>query len=174
MITNLEVSSLCAVCGLPATCIAQNGRTIYCPKHLRIKQMRGTARRYGKVDPGREYLEGLADDLVCRDCGRAMNWLQIDGISTQVTLQHYRDGTIALVCFSCNCRHGNTDEGAFRRLTPGNKYCPRCDSILPNTSFYSIKGRLGGYCRNCTKNYNKTHKAGVNDSASPAQIEELD
>ena len=49
----------------------------------------------------------------CPECGTAMNWFTADGASTVATIQHYRDGTIAIVCKSCNTRHAFMDGDSY-------------------------------------------------------------
>ena len=128
-----------------------------CEKHYRYVQMRYTAKRHGKRIP---YMEELAamhtDDLECPDCGVKMNWLSENGAATVASLQHYRDGTMTIVCRSCNTRHAFMDGDTYRHSPKDCKLCPSCQKLKPAKEFYRDRSKAGllkrtSKCRDCMK-----------------------
>jgi hypothetical protein len=101
--------------------------------------------------------ESLGNDFVCPHCTRKMNWLAADGQSTVVSLQHYRDGTIGLICRACNTRHAAMADDSFRDVPVNSKHCPQCKRVLPLDSFATDNsGRWANrktYCRECSHEF---------------------
>lgn len=132
------------------------GRGHFCDKHYRFNQMRCSARTYRKVVPSWECLESLflsLVDMACPHCHRKMNWRQHDGADTVVSLQHWNDGRISLICHSCNVRHSRVGDEVFLKLTRDTKPCVRCKEILPLKAF-SRSGSQGyarrhNICKDC-------------------------
>ena len=130
-----------------------------CVKHHRFSQMRITAKKHSRPVPTFEQLENLltwTNGMVCKDCGRTMNWLRTDAasISTQVTLQHYRSGSMALVCLACNTRHAKMPGDTYLTLPKGHKWCPKCGAAKPLAEFGKggfNKGvaRTRSHCKQC-------------------------
>lgn len=164
----------CARC-LDASVIKQ-GRQWLCPRHYRFGQMRANAKRYGKLTPSHEWLEeNIPADMICRRCSRQMNWRQKDGAATVVCLQHNRDGTMEIICLSCNTRHGQMRGDEFYDLPPDSKRCPGCGQVKLLSAFCT--DRAGKWkskksnCRSCSKSahdawvkanrikYNETRRA---------------
>lgn len=150
-----------------------------CAKHHRFSQMRSTARKHGKEIPTYEQLESLLSataGMVCKDCGRKMNWLRTDtaSISTQITFQHYRSGSMALICLACNTRHAKMPGDDYLALPKGHKRCPKCGAVKPLTEFGKggfNKGvaRIRPYCRQCVSAVGASaqrvaHRSGCDDS----------
>lgn len=107
-------------------------------QHQRFYQMRRTARRHGKVVPTLEQLENLltwTNGMVCKDCGCQMRWLRGDDGARQITLQHYRSGSMALVCLSCNTKHAKMPGDTYLELPKGYKRCPVCQQTKPLAAF---------------------------------------
>ena len=108
----------CARCDYPAARF--QGRQHLCAMHYRFGQMRANAKRHGKRVPTEtELLEMLSDintsaGPVCADCSEVMVWLGVEDQRYVVTLQHYRDGDMALVCRSCNTRHAYMPGDMYR------------------------------------------------------------
>lgn len=121
--------------------------------HYRFGQMRATAKRFGKLVPTHEQLEALAlKGAGCPDCYREMNWLARNGQSTVATLQHYRDGTLAIVCRSCNTRHAFMPGDTYREMPKDQKLCSACDTIKPLTEFAKDNNRAGSMkVKSCCK-----------------------
>ena len=145
---------ICSRCHAQA--VRKQGNQNLCAKHYRFVSMRSRARIDGKRVPTYEELESLLDvSLACPDCSRNMNWLSADGASTVITLQHYRDGSLALVCLSCNSRHASMPEDSYREMPKDHKRCPTCEQIKPSYEFTADNSRTGylrrkSKCRACS------------------------
>lgn len=87
---------------------------------LRMTQMKKCAKKAGKYVPTDEEIKNLPGfDLVCPDCGKEMLVTSRNNPKKRnrvMSLQHYRDGTLALVCISCNSRHGKMKGDSYRDL----------------------------------------------------------
>ena len=135
--------------------VRKQGRNWYCKKHYRFSQMRGTAKRRGKVVPSYGDLENLNTETggKCPVCKRTLNWLSKDGTSTVVTLQHDRSGGVRFLCLSCNTRHASFPNDTFYSTDPNMRMCPRCKTRLPLSEFSKDNnGRwknTNTYCRKC-------------------------
>lgn len=144
----------CSVCGEVST--IKQGNQRLCDKHYRFGQMRAQAKRRGKAVPSREELEAIAPlDMVCQDCSRQMNWRSVDGKSTVASLQHYRDGTMGIVCRSCNTRHAFMKGDSYREMPKDHKQCPQCAQIKPHSAFAVDNSRSGlikikSWCKECS------------------------
>lgn len=132
------------------------GHQHLCEKHYRFGQMRQTAKRAGKIVPSHEQLEKMVPpEMQCSDCGAPMNWRRKDGQSTVVSLQHYRDGKLALVCLSCNTRHASMIGDAYRDIPKNHKHCPSCKAVKHESEFTLDSGRSGilkrkSRCKECS------------------------
>lgn len=124
----------CFVCGDKS--IKRHGRSNMCEKHHRFTQMQRTAKADGKYTPSLFELESLTlKDMKCPDCGVEMRWIDDDNRSSGAVLQHYRDGSLAIVCHSCNVRHGFMPGDMYREVPDGHKLCISCKSIKPLSDF---------------------------------------
>jgi hypothetical protein len=143
----------CALCELPAT--SQNGRQKLCDKHYRFRQMPANAKRTGKAVPKMADLEAMSGaTLICPDCGVKMNWKAKYGQTTVATLQHYRDGSMDIVCRSCNTRHAFMEGDSYRKMPKNCKQCPKCKEIKPSAEFTRDNRQSGvskrkSRCRTC-------------------------
>lgn len=130
-----------------------------CVKHQRFLRMRDAARGYGKHVPSRDQLDAmllsLTPSMTCPLCSVRMNWQQADGASTVITLQHDRvDPTSCrLICLGCNSRHSSLPGDLYYEIPRGQKWCGRCDRVLPFESFCRAPSRSTGitaHCKACT------------------------
>ena len=144
----------CSICGLEAAII--QGHQWLCEKHYRFRQMRSHAKRHGKKVPTRDELEAMRGaDLICPDCDIQMNWRAKDGQETVASLQHYRDGSLAIVCRSCNTRHAYMDGDSYKDMPKTHKMCPSCKQTKDRAEFYMDNGRSGllkskSSCKECS------------------------
>ena len=144
----------CSRCANDAT--MKQGNQQLCDRHYRFGQMRSSAKRNGKIVPTHEQLEVMVgSEMLCPDCGVAMNWRSKDGKSTVASLQHYRAGTLAIVCLSCNTRHASMAGDSYCEMAKDHKQCPSCKSIKPYSAFSADNGRAGmvkrkSICKECS------------------------
>jgi len=66
------------------------------------------AKTRGKYTPGVDYLViMLEENRLCPTCGKIMMWIpNADRKGDTATLQHYSDGSIGIMCHSCNTSDG--------------------------------------------------------------------
>lgn len=127
-----------------------------CDMHYRFGQMRANAKRHGKTIPTREQLSQMSGaSLICPDCNVRMNWRAKDGQNTVASLQHYRDGSMNIVCRSCNTRHAFMPEDSYREMPKDYKLCPTCKTIKPLFEFTKDNYQAGHVkrkrkCRSCS------------------------
>lgn len=123
---------------------------------LRLEQMRIKAKRENKVAPTIKELWSLIPrDMICRDCDRVMVWTSKEDQIRVVTLQHYRDSTLALVCRSCNSRHAFMPGDTYRDLPKDYKFCPGCKNTKLLTDFYGdnraeLLNKTKSRCKECS------------------------
>ena len=143
----------------PSTCSRCNEprfKLSWCLRHWRFNQMRQCAQHAGKIIPTVEHLERLANELsgmVCPACRLPMIWTGTPK-SRVVSLQHDQDGTLRLICQSCNCRHANIGDAFYEILGPDRKLCRRCSTVKPLSEFHKRTkgGSYGGvrdWCKTC-------------------------
>lgn len=146
--------SVCSRCDDPA--VRKQGHQQLCAKHYRFGSMRTRAKRDNKLVPSHDELECMpGSDLNCPDCSRQMNWLAADGQSSVASLQHYRDGSMAIVCRSCNTRHAFMPDDSYRCMPKDHKYCAKCGMTKALDEFYIDDGRGGdirrkSHCKPCS------------------------
>ena len=132
----------CSRCDLNAT--IKQGNQHLCDKHYRFGQMRSKAKKSCKEVPSHTRLnEMVSDHMLCPDCGVKMNWRAKDGRSTVASLQHYRDGSLSIVCLSCNSRHASMEGDSYRDMPKDHKRCPSCKTIKHESEFSADNGRTG-------------------------------
>jgi len=125
-----------------------------CVKHGRFLQMQHTARADKKYVPSLYEIEKLVpSDMRCQDCGVVMNWLHVENRKTGAVLQHYRNGTIGIVCTSCNVKHGLMPGDSYKDVPAGHKLCRSCKTIKPLNMFSKRKDGMYIYplskCKVC-------------------------
>ena len=124
----------CYVCGLDA--IKRHNRANMCDKHHRFNQMQRTAKADGKVVPSIFELERLVPiGMVCQDCGVEMHWIDDENRSSGAVLQHYRNGSLGIVCHSCNVKHGLMPGDMYCDVPQNHKLCTDCRTIKPIFEF---------------------------------------
>lgn len=128
----------CYICGTDATKEHHKKRT--CNKHARFLQMQHAAKIDKKYVPSIYELERLSPkDMICQDCGKTMHWIDNENRSDGAVLQHYRNGTLGIVCLSCNTKHGMMPGDSYRDIPKGHKLCRSCKTIKPLDMFYKRK-----------------------------------
>jgi hypothetical protein len=163
----------CSRCHESAT--IKQGNQALCDKHYRFGQMRQSARRKNKTVPPHEALSAMSGaNLICPDCGIQMNWRSKEGLHSVVSLQHYRDGSMALVCRSCNTRHAHVIGDSYRQMPKDHKYCPSCKQTLTMSEFTKDKNRSGvaqrkSFCRTCSNSKTKLWKERNRDAYNEYQ-----
>jgi hypothetical protein len=136
--------------------VIKQGHQHLCAKHYRFGQMRVTAKRHGKETPSHASLHAMVNDqMLCPDCGVQMNWRAKNGKSTVASLQHYRDGRMAIVCLSCNTRHASMEGDSYCDMPKDHKQCPSCKTIKHQSCFFADNGRSGpikrkSTCKSCS------------------------
>lgn len=150
--------NVCRKTGCENVAVYHKQKTHLCVQHLRFTRMRTTALRHKKYKPTFAELEKLAasleeNDMACPDCGVKMNWLAEEGRSTNISLQHYRDGSIGLVCASCNTRHAFMPGDSYRTRNEDEKFCHKCLKLKPISEFYKANNKslrkLYSNCKAC-------------------------
>jgi hypothetical protein len=142
----------CSRCGDQAF-FSHNGH-YRCLMHYRFENMISRAKIDCKAVPSIEALEEMAALLVpfiCRHCGEKMVWRRSESPARVVTLQHYNDGTMGLICMSCNSRHGAVGDDVFSKMIPSTKRCVGCGEVMSLESFVKCKTRFGGRGYRCYK-----------------------
>ena len=145
----------CTTKGCDSFGVRNFGGAWKCAKHHRFGAMRTEAKRRGKLTPTFDELESLLAknlSLICPGCNKAMTLSWSDGAADLLTLQHYRDGSIGLCCFSCNSRHGAMPGDSFFSVPVGMKFCPACKTNKAHSEFGKDKRsflRLTSYCKAC-------------------------
>lgn len=129
--------------------------TYYCYKHHRIRQMRCDSKKRGKIAPSIEFLEAIWSET-CGECGKETSR---DGRrGDRLSIQHYSDGRIGLICVSCNSVSGNSASGDDVFLIErGKKQCGRCREVKDPSLFGRCASRRDGkhfYCRDCVAEIN--------------------
>ena len=154
----------------------KQGNQFLCAKHYRFAQMRSLARRDGKAVPSYEQLENIStwDGMTCRDCKRPMNWLREEGSDTQLTLQHYRSGSMGFVCLSCNTRHASMEGDSYCGMRADHKQCPSCKAIKHRSKFSADNGRSGplkrkSKCKDCSNSSSVEWKRANRDAYNAYQ-----
>lgn len=148
----------CYVCGLDA--VKRHNRANMCEKHHRFNQMQRTAKADGKVVPSIFELESLVPDgMLCQDCGVEMHWIDNSNRFSGAVLQHYRDGSLGIVCHSCNVKHGLMPGDMYREVPANHKLCTSCRVIKPLFDFGVRKDSKKIYplskCKECMKSAHK-------------------
>lgn len=152
----------CYVCGDAA--IKRHNRSNMCEKHFRFYGMQRVAKTDKKYVPSLYELEKLVPkNMTCQDCGVLMHWIDDDNRTSGAVLQHYRDGTLAIVCLSCNTRHGQMVGDSYRDIPKDHKLCPTCKIIKPLSFFAFRKDGKRPYpmskCKQCNLDAHKEWRA---------------
>lgn len=145
----------CKHCPAPAFLKRNRWR---CARHHRYVQMCADAKYAGKVVPTYEQLDAMpGSNLICPTCNITMSWFSKEGGRAKVAaLQHYRDGSLAIVCLACNTRHGAMPGDEYRTLPSQHKRCPKCATVKPCAEFYIKRWgdrppKIMSECKECCK-----------------------
>ena len=162
----------CMHCEEGATYIDSHRR--YCDMHYRFQQMRQDSAKRKKYSPTKEELLDLVpENMECPECKKEMVWRRKHtqkGLNNQITLQHWVDGSISLICLCCNVRHSSMVQDSFRSMSKDYKFCPVCQQIKHENNF-GIKNsrsvmKRNSYCKPCniqkSKLWVKNNKEKVN------------
>lgn len=145
----------CYVCGVGA--VPRHGRVNVCEVHGRLLQMQHAAKADKKYVPSLWELQALIPSgMICKDCNEVMHWVDGENRQRGAVLQHYRDGSLAIVCFSCNTKHGLMPGDMYRDILRGQKLCRACKTIKPIEAFSVRKDAKKVYpvskCKPCSHN----------------------
>ena len=132
----------CYLCGDDA--ISRHGRKNLCSKHIRFEQMQSTAKNDKKYVPSIYEIEKLVPkDMKCPDCKCSIHWINDENRTQGAVLQHYRNGTLGIVCLACNTKHGMMPGDSYKDIPVGSKLCRTCKTIKPLSMFHKRKdGRI--------------------------------
>jgi hypothetical protein len=128
-----------------------------------MDEMVNAARKSGKVIPQHSWLASeWPIEMQCPVCDVDMS-CDSSNKTNKITLQHWQDGTLGFICYSCNISHGNMSRkysDADRRIMVaghakkmGYLYCTCCDQIRVKKSFSRNRSRKTGYeawCKPCS------------------------
>ncbi len=146
---------LCSMCKQEATYVNKKRRL--CDKHYRLSQMRDSSReRYGLKHRIGDLEVLLPKDMKCPLCKREMRWRRKTnerGVTNQITIQHWRDGSIGFLCNQCNTRHFSMEGDSFKDIPTDHKFCPKCQ-IVKHESMFCLKNsrsvlKRNSYCKSC-------------------------
>jgi hypothetical protein len=148
----------CYICGTDAVNV--HNRKNVCEKHRRFLQMQHTSKYDKKYIPSIYELEKLVpNNMECQDCGRVMHWIDDENRSSGAVLQHYRNGTLGIVCLSCNTKHGMMPEDSYKDVPPNHKLCTCCKIIKPLSMFNPRRdGKVEYPMSKCKKCNLQAHK----------------
>jgi len=149
--------------------------TYYCERCYRVLRMAGAANhRYPAAkltfEVASELLAATEPLRICPHCGQSMTLhASIAGKASVVSIQHYRDGRLGVICHRCNSRHGQSQLGdrLFTDVQANQKYCPHCKEIKLRSDFGpSVRSGVADYCRNCAKFLRKQSHARIRGARS--------
>lgn len=119
--------------------------------------MINSAKTNNKLVPTQDDLEKMFNEkMVCKDCNIDMVWTRKESQSRVITLQHYRNGSLGLVCMSCNSRHGAMKDDSFLLMPKDFKYCPCC-KIEKHSNYFEYynlpngKQKRRSFCIECAR-----------------------
>lgn len=161
----------CSQCECDAT--YTNAQRKLCDRHYRIAQMRSDAWTRLQIKHTRQEIEAIIPlDMKCPKCKVDMIWRRRHkqkGVANQITLQHWRDGSIQCLCHRCNVRHASMDEDSFRNMPCDHKFCPCCKTIKHESEFGLKNSRKllkrNSYCKPCNSARSKRSKEKMDKDA---------
>lgn len=145
--------------------------------HYRINQMRqDTKTRLGIAHTVQELEDLVPEDMKCPACAADMIWRRSKeqkGAWNQITLQHWRDGTIGFLCLRCNVRHSSMAEDSYREMPPDHKFCPACQQIKHESEFGLKSSRQvlkrNSYCKPCNAIRSEQYRTNLENRAAVNQ-----
>jgi len=171
----------CARKGCEEAAKHKAGNSVYCDKHyIQVTRAR-YAKTKNKYAPSIEEFDNLWENLIknnfkCPVCDqKIIIKASIEGPRGNIiSLQHWNDGRIELICHSCNVEHGNSKLGDnWRGIPKGQKYCPQCSELKSIQDFYknasNLTDCLDSKCKACSKKccrkYKKENKEKISNSS---------
>ncbi len=137
--------------------------TFYCFQCNRFNKMINQAKQGNKYTPSLKELKTMLPiNLICPICSKKMIWCtKLGRLGDVISLQHNHDGSIVLICHSCNSAHGQSHLGdKYFNLKENEKYCPKCKEILSIDKFSNTKCKKDGHngiCKKCDKKKRKIY-----------------
>lgn len=130
----------------------------YCVLCTWINNRRTFSKRRNKYTPPWAELYELVVSY-CPHCNRKMHYERGGNMKLVATLQHYDDGTIGVICHSCNSAHGPAKRGDnWQDVPEGHKWCPKCDTVQEVNGFTDnprTRDGLRSICRACNNAHAK-------------------
>jgi hypothetical protein len=135
--------------------------------------MRSDAWTRLKIKHTRQEIEDIIPlDMKCPKCEVDMIWRRghhQKGVANQITIQHWRDGSIQCLCHRCNTRHASMDMDSFRDMPHDHKFCPKCKTIKHESEFGLKNARTllkrNSYCKPCNAVKSKESKGKMDKDA---------
>ena len=158
----------CTQCDLDATYVDSHRRL--CDKHYRIQQMRQDSLTRRGVKHTREELEAaIPEDMKCPRCKVNLIWRrkhEQKGVTNQITIQHWNNGSVGFLCNRCNTQHESMDDDSFVVMPIDHKFCPACKTIK-HESLFGLKNsrsvlKRNSHCLECCRE--KVEKWRINNS----------
>jgi hypothetical protein len=147
----------CSQCEFDATYTDSHRRL--CDKHYRIQQMRqDSLTRRGVKHTRQELEDALPEDMKCPKCKVDLIWRRKHdqkGITNQITIQHWDNGSVGFLCHRCNTQHGSMDDESFKVMPLDHKFCPCC-KIIKHESTFGLKNsrsvlKRNSHCLECCR-----------------------
>ncbi len=139
----------------------------YCRRCYRImKMLTGAHRRYPGIVTTWEQIAELWNKAeergTCPHCLNPMPLYSEDGKRKgMATIQHYDDGTLGIICLTCNLAHSKSPlRDKLFSLQLDQKYCPDCQQVKSRDDFHNQSkwnGRMT-YCKPCQNARNRMIK----------------
>jgi len=103
-----------------------------------------------------DMLACIEPNLRCPVCDVQMHMISGWNRGDIVSLQHYRNGGLGLLCNRCNGKHGSAKLGdAYLFIDrTREKFCSKCDQVKSLDAFLRIKSAPDGFagiCRECNR-----------------------
>ena len=140
----------------PSRLATNRGGIYYCDLHYRFQTMTIGVRQCYRVSMTIDQIESLYEaqgkPTYCPRCLQAYTLHQdVAGHARVMSLQHDDAGTLSFLCAACNSGHGQAkDRPAYLALAVGQeKYCARCDRVLPLSAFCSDRSSKDGHHHTC-------------------------
>lgn len=162
-------TKICSKIGCDKTAKHKLTSATYCDKHYAWATKINNAKRRGKLIPSIEEFDALWEEATkngfcCPVCNKKMVAKTMVGEPRGhvVSLQHWDNGKLELICHSCNVGHGGSKIGdGWKDIPKEHKYCSKCSRSKVVSDFgenNSRSGLLSSYCKNCSKQYGSQYR----------------
>ena len=143
------------------------GSGAYCKFHYKCNSMMASSNNnpnYPSTTMGvmnKMLRECYDKGLKCPHCEKQMLLHSSEGSRKDVvSIQHNLDGSLQLLCLSCNTSHGNyRSDAIFYKMEEGRKNCTGCKEWLPFEMFSKNKCEASGLQTKCKKCESIRYKA---------------